>query len=245
MPVALAHLGARGIGCFVAFCSGVQLLRCIGRQQVHTGGVTPQNAQTIVEGQDLVTPGSPRPCGFGVVGQVQAGDHRPIPARVGGDLVTVELGKNIAGWGNAPHRANLPPPSPAGPQQPPVRAVRATLGHPHHGAVIVQQQQACGLARPVGMGRQRIGGKGKALPKACRQAHIGMAVYCAPVARRVQRPLHGVVQGWHGVGRSAKQRKVLHPPLPAPWPAQVERRQRRVGRGLLCVGLAPAGLPLA
>ena len=48
----------RGIGCFVAFCPGVQLLRGIGCQQVHAGGVTPQNAQTIVEGQDLVTPGS-------------------------------------------------------------------------------------------------------------------------------------------------------------------------------------------
>ena len=115
-----------------------------------------------------------------MVGQVEAGDHRSIPARVGGDLVTVKLGKALPVGGTPRtvqtfHNRRL-----QALQQPPVRAVRAALGHPHHGAVIVQQQQgACGLARPVGMGCQRIGGKGKALPKACRQAHIGMAVHFA------------------------------------------------------------------
>ena len=126
-----------------------------------------------------------------------------------------------------------------------MRAVRATLGHPHHGAVIVQQQHgACGLARPVGMGRQRIGGKGKALPKACCQAHIGMAVY---FARQLQDGFGircaRVVQGWHGVCRSAKQRKVcIRRCLPH------GLRRCSVGRGelvagLLCVGLA-CGLPV-
>ena len=123
--------------------------------------------------------------------------------------------------------------------------MRATLGHPHHGAVIVQQQQgACGLARPVGMGRQRIGGKGKALPKACRQAHIGMAVH---FVRQLQDGFGvrctGVIQRWHGVGRSAKQRKacisgsVLH---------GLQREgvgSSQLGAGLLCVGLT-CGLPL-
>ncbi len=223
----------RGIGCFVAFCSGVQLLRCVGCQQVHTGSVAPQNAQTIVEGQDLVTPGSPRPCGFGVVGQVQAGDHRPIPARVGGDLVTVELGKALAGWGSAP--------APCKPST--TVACRPCNSHqcvpcgppwatPHHGAVVVQQQQgACGLRPcPVGMGHQRVGGKAKRCRKRAarpisawrcarrRQLQDGFGVRCT-----------GVVQRGHGVSCSARTAKGLHPPLPAPWPAQVERRQRRVG----------------
>ncbi len=100
------------------------------------------------------------------------------------------------------------------------------------------------MARPVGMGRQRIGGKGKALPKACCQAHIGMAVH---LARQLQDGFSvrctGVIHRWHGVCRSAKQRKVcIRRCLPH------GLRRWSVGRGelvagLLCVGLAH-GLPL-